>query len=125
MVIALTYSPKESFTTMMSYIALGALGLPIYSGFNAGILYLTGPVGGYYLGMLMAAFMVPIYKEKYALSNLYACIITLFLIYIPGILWLSTFIGIEKSIFSGFLVYVPSGIVKTLMLVGILRFLKK
>lgn len=125
MLIALTYSPKESFSTKISYIALGAAGLPIYSGFNAGLAYLTGPVLGYYMGMLLVASIIPILKTKYAVPNLYNCIFAQFLIYIPGVLWLSTFIGIENAIYSGFAVYIPSGIVKILLLVGTLRFLKK
>lgn len=40
------------------YIFLGILGLPIFAGYNRGILYLTGPSGGYLLGFILASFLV-------------------------------------------------------------------
>lgn len=125
MIIGLTYSKKESIATITSYITCGALGMPFFGNMNGGILYLMGPVGGYYLGMVLACYAMPYLKEKYSLANLYNCIIGQILIYVPGVLWLSTFIGLEASIYKGFLVYIPSGIVKIIILLSMLRVIKK
>lgn len=40
------------------YIALGALGLPVFSGFNGGIGALTGATGGYIFGFLALALIM-------------------------------------------------------------------
>ncbi len=40
---------------VLIYLALGALGAPIFSGFNSGIGYLLGNTGGYLIGFLFAA----------------------------------------------------------------------
>ena len=125
MIIGLTYSRKESIATITSYLTCGALGMPFFGNMNGGILYLMGPVGGYYLGMVLACYAMPYLKEKYNLANLYNCIIGQILIYVPGVIWLSTFIGLEASLYKGFLVYIPSGIVKIILLLSILRAIKK
>lgn len=40
------------------YILLGAIGLPVFSGFNAGIGVLLGPTGGYILGFVFTALVM-------------------------------------------------------------------
>ncbi|MCB1338507.1 MAG: biotin transporter BioY [Maritimibacter sp.] len=41
--------------TLLGYIALGAAGLNVFTGENAGLAYLAGPTGGYLLGFVVAA----------------------------------------------------------------------
>ena len=84
-----------------------------------------GPVGGYYLGMFLACSTMTYAKEKFALPDLYNCILGQILIYTPGILWLSQFIGLEAAIYKGFVVYIPSGIAKIALLLACLRIIKK
>ena len=45
-------SPRRSGLTVLVYILLGAVGLPVFSGFNAGAGALAGPTGGYIIGFL-------------------------------------------------------------------------
>lgn len=125
MIIGLTYSRKEAIPTITTYILLGALGMPFFGHMNSGLAYLFGPVGGYYLGMFLAISTMSYAKEKFELSNLLNCILGQSLIYIPGVLWLSQFIGLEASITNGFLVFIPSGTIKVILLVSILKYLKK
>lgn len=39
--------PKHSFFAVLSYILLGAFGVPVFASFNGGIQYLLGITGGY------------------------------------------------------------------------------
>ena len=41
--------------SMLIYIALGAMGVPVFSGGNAGAGVLVGPTGGFILGYVLAA----------------------------------------------------------------------
>jgi biotin transport system substrate-specific component len=125
MVIGLTYSRKEAVTTMLSYLSCGALGLPMFTNMQGGIAKLMGPTGGYLLGFLVAVYVMSYLKEKLNFPNLYNCIVGQVIIYVPGVLWLATFIGLEASIYKGFLVYIPSGIAKIFLLLLILRAIKK
>lgn len=54
-VAALMLTPFQSFMTMGVYLALGAVGLPIFSGGAGGIQVLVGPTGGFLLGFLISA----------------------------------------------------------------------
>jgi biotin transport system substrate-specific component len=101
------------------------MGAPMFGNMNGGIAYLIGPVGGYYLGMFFACSTMPYLREKFSLPNLYNCLYGQILIYLPGILWLSQFIGLEASIYKGFIVYIPSGTGKIALLVGCLKIIKK
>jgi biotin transport system substrate-specific component len=125
MVIGLTYAKKEAVATMMTYLGAGALGVPMFTNMQGGLAKLMGPTGGYLAGFLLAVYTMAYLKEKYNLSNLLNCLAGQILIYVPGILWLSTFVGFEASIYKGFLVYIPSGIVKIIILLSILKVIKK
>ena len=46
------------------YLALGAVGLPVFSGYGAGLAKLAGPTGGYLVGYLLMAFIGGLFIEK-------------------------------------------------------------
>lgn len=125
LLIGLTYRPKEASTAFITFIALGLVGLPMFSKFNSGLAYFMGPSGGYYPGMLLAATTMAFLRTRYNTSILVSGAIGQALIYIPGVLWLSTFIGMEAALYKGFFVFIPSGIGKLLLLVILFRTLKR
>ena len=45
-------SPKECITAIVLYLALGAIGLPVFSGMSGGIAKLMGPTGGFLWGYI-------------------------------------------------------------------------
>lgn len=53
--IGLLLSPLQSFATLATYLLLGAVGLPIFSGAAGGFGKLFGPTGGFLFGFLFAA----------------------------------------------------------------------
>ena len=48
-------SPKECICAVAGYLALGAVGLPVFSGMRGGIGVLAGPTGGFLWGYLFGA----------------------------------------------------------------------
>lgn len=48
-------TPKQCMAAIAGYLALGAIGLPMFSGMRGGIGMLMGPTGGYLWGFLPAA----------------------------------------------------------------------
>lgn len=46
---------KRGSLTVLLYILLGAVGIPVFAGFQGGISVLMGPSGGYLIGFLFAA----------------------------------------------------------------------
>jgi biotin transporter BioY len=49
---------RNGFLSMLMYLGLGALGLPVFSASSAGVARLLGPTGGYLLSFPVAAFVV-------------------------------------------------------------------
>lgn len=50
--------PVQGAASQIVYLALGAIGIPVFSGFRAGLSALAGPTGGYLIGYVVAAFLV-------------------------------------------------------------------
>ncbi len=61
----LLLSPKYSLISMVIYILLIALGLPMASGFRGGIPVLVGHTGGYILGFLPSAAIMSYLSRRY------------------------------------------------------------
>lgn len=53
----LTLGGKWGSVTVLVYLALGAMGLPIFSGFQGGIGVLLGPTGGCLFGFMLTALL--------------------------------------------------------------------
>ena len=56
---------KRGFLTVLVYILLGAAGLPVFSGFRAGVGVLLGVTGGYILGFLLTALAVGLTADRF------------------------------------------------------------
>lgn len=60
----LIMSPKKSFLTLLIYILIGAIGVPVFVGGTAGLGKIFGPTGGFIFGYLIAAPTISILKGK-------------------------------------------------------------
>jgi biotin transport system substrate-specific component len=105
--------------SQLSYVLLGVLGLPIFTGAGSGILYLFGPTGGYLLGFVLATLFVGKYI-KYSNDNSFytLCLLCLgdLIILCSGILWLKILFGysLTKLLFIGFMPFLAGDLLKAL-----------
>lgn len=53
--IAILLSPSASFLTVLVYILIGAVGIPVFSGGTGGVGKLVSPTGGYIFAFIIAA----------------------------------------------------------------------
>ncbi|MBR2674702.1 MAG: biotin transporter BioY [Mogibacterium sp.] len=49
---------RRGSLTVVIYLLLGAIGLPVFSGFSGGIGYMMGPTGGYMIGFIASALLM-------------------------------------------------------------------
>lgn len=63
---------KYGTISMSVYVLLGAVGVPIFSGFRGGVGVLAGPTGGYIIGYIVAAFIIGLLIEKMSASSSWA-----------------------------------------------------
>jgi biotin transport system substrate-specific component len=56
--IALLFRPKEAGMTILIYLLMGLIGLPVFSGGTSGPGKLFGPTGGFYFGFLLSVILI-------------------------------------------------------------------
>jgi biotin transport system substrate-specific component len=55
LLIGAAYGARLSLVTILGYLALGASGVLVFAGDQAGLAYMAGPTGGYLVGFAVAA----------------------------------------------------------------------
>ncbi len=60
--------------SVLLYMLLGAVGLPVFSGMSGGLAILVGPTGGYIVGFLATAIIMGLYLDKFGISFVQAII---------------------------------------------------
>ena len=62
--IGLVLKPRHAAYTVLVYLVLGLIGLPVFSGGTAGPGKLLGPTGGFYFGFFFAVIVISMLKGK-------------------------------------------------------------
>ncbi len=75
--VALLFSPKLSFVAMLTYLVMGLVGLPVFSGGTGGVDKLFGPTGGFYFGFVISALVLSLLKGKEPSFKRYVLLTTL------------------------------------------------
>ena len=94
---------KKGTLAVGLYIALGAAGLPVFSGGQAGLGVLLGQTGGYIAGFLPGAFLCGFLAKKARLRPLLlfgAMLAGLLCVYITGSLWFAAVYLPKDSIYN-------------------------
>ena len=89
-VIAGLFDLKTGVISIMVYLFMGAVGVPVFSGFKSGFAAITGPTGGYLVGFLFMIVTICLFKKIKSKSIVYLIIgmsIGLVLCYIFGTIW--------------------------------------
>lgn len=89
-VIGLLLAPIQTVVVTVVWILLGLVGVPVFTGGTAGPAKLFGPVGGYFVGWVVAAWLIAMFcrvvkNEKWQLVFLIAAGIPV--IYLFGAVW--------------------------------------
>ena len=127
LLIALVFERKAALGSMISYLGLGALGLPVFTGFKNAML--LGPTMGYLVGFAVAIWALTTMRSRFGepkswLALFGYSLLGSSLIYIAGVLWLAGTLGFQQAIAFGFLPFIIPGIVKASILAAAIRFLR-
>lgn len=128
--IAILFSPKKAGLTVLVWILLGLVGLPVFSGGMGGPAKLFGPTGGYIFGYLAAAVLLSVLKGKKGKIGrelLITIAVGMPLIYVIGTPWMMyvTGIGWKAALLTGVVPFLPGDVAKCVAAVFISRPLKK
>lgn len=116
MAIALATAPRMAVATMLTYLAAGAVGLPVFAGTperGIGIAYMMGPTGGYLAGYLVAAGLVgALARGRGAFGRFVVMMGGMVPVYLLGLAGLSAFVPSEKVLALGFTPFILGDTIK-------------
>ncbi len=110
---------RRGAAALLTYLGMGALGLPFFAGGAAGITHLYGPTAGYLFGFVVAAWLAGLLAER-GLERCLPQAVLVFLageavIYLFGLSWLALVLGsFQKALLLGFLPFLIGDAIKLL-----------
>ncbi|ACM00095.1 biotin transporter BioY [Cereibacter sphaeroides] len=127
--LAAALGPRLGFAAMATYLAAGALGMPVFSGTperGIGLVYMAGPTGGYLAGYLLGAGLAGWLAEgRGAIGRFLAMLAGLTVVYATGLAWLAHFVPTSSLLAAGFLPFILGDLVKLALAAGLVGALAR
>jgi len=127
LVIGFGYGARLGMATVLFYLAQGALGFPVFAGTpekGIGLAYMMGTTGGYLAGFVLSAGLCGWLAERGWGSSFAGLVGAMALgsaiLFVPGVLWLATFVGLDKAIALGLTPFAAGILVKGALGVAVL-----
>lgn len=103
--------------SVLLYLFIGAVGVPVFAEFSGGVSKLVGPTGGYLVGFVPAAFAIGWLLEKTSFNFLNAMIgnvIGMLITLVFGTVWLKLAMDMSwtAAFASGFAPFIIVGVIK-------------
>ena len=119
---------KYAMVSLILYLALGLLGLPVFAGGTAGLPILMGPTGGFLLGYFFLAASIGLITQKRQpkiTTHLFALIVGNILLYAIGVPWLKFQTGMSwaVAIATGLTPFLVGAVIKIAVAIALGRTL--
>ena len=113
LMIGAAYGSRLGAATLALYALEGAVGLPVFAGFKSGVMLASF---GYVLGFIAAAYVVGSLAERgwdRSIPKMFlAMLLGAAVLYVPGLIWLSAWIGAGPAIQHGLTPFLLGDLVK-------------
>ena len=113
--MALLYGRKLGTATILSYVAAGSLGAPIFAGFKSGSLF--SPTGGYILGYIVATIILGYLSDKGVtksyVKTFFSLLLSSAIILTLGSIVLPIFVPGKNVFMVGVLPFLPGDAIKS------------
>lgn len=113
--VALLWGRKRGLAVILSYLAIGAVGLPVFALGKYGLSF--GPTSGYLVGMVLATYWIGMLSDlgwtKTYLRTYLAAAAGSLVIFACGNIVLSFFIPLKALLAAGVLPFLPGDVIKT------------
>lgn len=106
--------------SVLVYLAMGAVGIPVFSGMSAGLGVVFGPTGGFLVGFIPATFIMGYYMERTSFSFgqvMIANVIGMFITLFFGTVWLKFIAELSwtAAFMAGFVPFLIGGFIKAFL----------
>jgi biotin transport system substrate-specific component len=121
---------KRGTVSVVLYILLGLVGLPVFSNFSGGAGKLFGPTGGYIIGYIFLALLFGFFVEHWKNNlgmNIAGAVLGTLVLYLFGTVWLAyqLNLGFVAALWAGVIPYIPGDIVKLIIAMAVGMQLRK
>ena len=119
LLLGMAYGARLGAGTVLAYLLVGAIGMPVFAGTperGIGLAYMLGPTGGFLLGFLIAAWLVGVLAERGWDRLVPRCgaamLIGTVVIIVTGLAWLVPALGPARAIEVGLVPFLMSSALK-------------
>lgn len=116
MLVGALLGSRRGTISMLTYLGLGAVGLPVFAGGAAGLARFAGPTAGYLAGFVVATAVVGWLSERgwdrRTWTTIVAMVLGMLPIYLLGLTWLSRFVGWGQALAAGLLPFLAGDALK-------------
>ncbi|MBR4732149.1 MAG: biotin transporter BioY [Lachnospiraceae bacterium] len=121
---------KLGIVSVVLYVLLGAIGVPVFTNFSGGIGKLLGPTGGYILGYLFLAVICGFFLSKFPEKlpmHVAGFVLGTLVLYLFGTLWLQYQLKLTfpTALMAGVIPYIPGDAAKLFIAIAVGLPLKK
>ncbi|MBM7583172.1 biotin transport system substrate-specific component [Caldicoprobacter guelmensis] len=121
---------KKAFWGMLTYLLLGAIGLPVFAQAQGGIGIILGPTGGYIIGFVISGLVGGYFVELFRFNltgKVSGVLISLLIIYFLGTVQLAyvTKSSIDKAVGIGVLPFIPLDILKGVIAIVLSKYIDR
>ncbi len=111
---------KKGVISYLLYLVIGMIGIPVFSGFGAGLGKVAGPTGGYLIGFIFMAVISGICIEKFSKSTvlqIIGMIVGTVVCYLFGTIWLAYQAGMSfyAALAAGVLPFIIGDFIKIIV----------
>ena len=115
--------PVLGAAAVLAFLLQGAAGLPVFAGTpqnGIGLPYMMGPTGGYLVGFVLAAVvagtLVRAGLTRGVIGTLAVALVAGASVYLPGLLWLSGFVGFGAGLLeAGLYPFIVGDVIKAVI----------
>ena len=122
--------PKYAALSVVVYLLLGIIGVPVFSGFSSGIGVLAGPTGGYIVSYIFVALIVSIVTKRFnrnVIAMMVSLIVAIAVCYAFGTAWFLIYTkkGLAYALAACVTPFIIPDIIKGVVTCVIIKLLEK
>lgn len=107
----------KGMISLLLYLLIGLIGMPVFSGFSSGPAKLFGPTGGYFVGYFFLAAISGIFLDKFKgkkIPSLCGMLIGTAFLYLFGTAWLAyqAKMTFRAALWAGVIPFIPGDLIK-------------
>lgn len=112
---------SAGFVSLLVYVLMGAIGIPVFAQFSGGFQILIGPTGGYIVGFVVGAWVTGLVAERFAKRGFFVYVLAmvcgLIACYALGTVWYMflTKINLTVALMSCVIPFLPVDALKIIL----------